>query len=171
MKNPKPCAICGEPVKPPFKAYCSEACSKKARAEQVKRYNDLYYAAKKRAKKRPCVICGAQLEPFKKIYCEACSKRVYEKKLQDAKEKRLCTPKEPKKCKDCGKPIERTQIMYCQECSDARLVRKVLRMGDTAQAVRQPNRNMQRIAEISVFAKANNMTYGQAVIEMEKMKK
>lgn len=171
MPNPKPCAVCGAPVKPPFKAYCSEACAKKARAEQVKRYNDLYYAAKKRAKKRPCILCGAQLEPFKKIYCAECAKKMYEKKLQDAKEKRLCTPKEPKKCKTCGTPIEWPQQVYCKECSDAKLVRKLLSMGDTAQAVRQPNRNMQRIAEISVFAKENNVTYGKAVLMLEEMKK
>lgn len=171
MKAPKLCKVCGAPVKPPQKAYCSVECAEKARAEQRKGYSALYYEAKQRAKKRYCILCGAQLEPFKKIYCAECAKKMYEKKLQDAKEKRLCTPKEPKTCKTCGTPIEWPQQVYCKECSDAKLVRKLLSMGDTAQAVRQPTRNMQRIAEISVFARENNVTYGKAVLMMEELKK
>lgn len=172
MKEPKHCAVCGAPVRPPFKAYCSDACAKKGRAEQRKRYGAMYYEeAKKRAKKRPCILCGAPLERCKKIYCEACAKQLYERKLQDARNARICSPKERKRCKDCGEPIEWPQQVYCKECADARLVRKVLHMGDTAQAVQQPNKNMQRIAEISVFARKNNVTYGKAVLMMEEMKK
>lgn len=70
------CLICGAPLPPRRRSYCSDAC----RAAGQRNWQRAYYARKKpiprpnvsKTQPRACKICGTPLTGHQRAYCAAC---------------------------------------------------------------------------------------------------
>lgn len=135
MEEPRgTCEICGKPLPPGRRRYCSEACSREKERMRAKE------ARKDRLRPKPyrwitCPDCGKQVwRPIKSIRCQQCQAEL--NKRHDAEHKARKSAGRSRKigdqypCEACGKMyvLEGGKQRYCPDCRETQVRANIRRM-------------------------------------------
>lgn len=130
-----------------------------------------------------CAICGGPMPEIKRRndakrkYCSpACADKAQKKQIEEYRKRSRAAELEraTRKCEVCGKPIAPPLRYYCaaHACLRGQRVREETETEAVEwYAVFPHNENMQRIADISAYAKEHGISYGKAVSEFEHEKR
>lgn len=122
---PTECWICGKPVHPPRRKYCSDACTAEARRRQKRTNAPRHHKAENPVwYDRPCIDCGKVVRmPLKSKRCPSCQYAADQahtleyRRRRDAGHSRKLGAMYP--CERCGEPyiLNSGLQRYCRTCA------------------------------------------------------